>query len=64
MLSIERVREALRCVAAYRDGKRFISCIRVSGRNVHLGIFHTPEAAHAAYASAAVRFFGEFARAA
>lgn len=36
--------------------------IRVDGRPVHLGYFRDPLLAHAAYAEAARRHFGEFAR--
>jgi hypothetical protein len=36
--------------------------IQVNGRHIHLGLFDTPENAHAAYCAAAARHFGEFAR--
>lgn len=32
------------------------------GKNKHLGMFTTPEAAHAAYCAAALERFGEFAK--
>ena len=38
--------------------------IKLPGRNLYLGIYGTPEAAHAAYIQAANEYFGEFARAA
>jgi hypothetical protein len=38
--------------------------IMINRRNIHLGLFDTPEAAHAAYLTAAQKHFGEFARAA
>lgn len=37
--------------------------IRVEKEGIHLGVFPTPEQAHAAYLEAAKRYFGEFARA-
>jgi len=39
------------------------SVIRVNGKNKYLGRFKSPEEAHAVYASAAKKYFGEFARA-
>ena len=42
---------------------RFIASIYKNGRRIHLGMFATPEAAHAAYVAAARELFGEFARA-
>jgi hypothetical protein len=47
-----------------RVGKRYRAVIRHNDKPLHLGYFATPEEAHAAYCSAASRFFGEFARAA
>ena len=44
-----------------RDG-RWRSEIGHDGRSIHLGYFDTAEEAHAAYASAALELFGEFAR--
>jgi hypothetical protein len=45
-----------------RAGK-WRAAIRFAGKNKHLGLFTTPEAAHAAYIDAAKRLHGEFARA-
>jgi hypothetical protein len=45
-----------------RDGGRWRAAICKNGRRHHLGIFSTPQAAHAAYAKAARKLFGEFAR--
>lgn len=42
--------------------KRWRAMICNQGRWVSLGIFATPEAAHAAYLAAARKLFGEFAR--
>jgi hypothetical protein len=36
--------------------------IKIDGKHRHLGCFSTPEEARNAYASAAVKHFGEFAR--
>jgi len=41
---------------------RYQATIRVDGRHIFLGRFATPEAAHAAYASAAEHHFGSYAR--
>lgn len=38
--------------------------IKTNGRQKFLGLFATPDAAHAAYVTAATKIFGEFARAA
>lgn len=46
-----------------REG-RWVARISINRRSIHLGNFRTPEQAHAAYAAAAARLFGEFARAA
>ena len=44
------------------DQGRWRATIRKNGRTYHLGKFATPQAAHAAYAKAARKLFGEFAR--
>lgn len=46
-----------------RQGNRFRSEIRVKRKKINLGTWATPEEASAAYAIAAVKYFGEFARA-
>lgn len=47
-----------------RKPQRYRARIRVNDRLIHLGYFSTPELASAAYAEAAVKYFGEFARSA
>jgi len=41
---------------------RYRAQIRVKGRRIHLGDFDTPELAQSAYATAAIKHHGEFAR--
>lgn len=45
-----------------KNRRRWQVHIRVAGRIIFLGCFSSPEEGHAAYASAAQKFFGEFAR--
>lgn len=47
-----------------RAPQRYRARIRVNDKLIHLGYFSTPQEASAAYHSAAVRYFGEFARSA
>ena len=47
-------------VTAYRS--RWVASIGKAGRKKHIGVFDTPEEAHAAYLSAATKIHGEFAR--
>lgn len=42
--------------------KRWVAQITVNYKNHFLGRFETPEAAHATYCAAALKYFGEFAR--
>jgi hypothetical protein len=44
------------------DGRVWKSQISVDSRVIYLGSYRTPEEAHAAYAAAAIRYYGEFAR--
>lgn len=45
-----------------RNAKWYQSRIQVGGKRIRIGIFTTPEEAHAAYVDAAKKYFGEFAR--
>lgn len=53
-------RTGLKGVTPHKSG--FISQIRYRGKNHYLGLFKTPEAAHAAYCEAAAKLHGAFAR--
>lgn len=53
--------------AFYHDahrGKKWRSQIKVGSKLIFLGYFETAEAAHEAYGCAAIRYFGDFGRAA
>ena len=51
-------------VCWYRKTKKWKAEIMISQKHIHLGYFDTPELAHQAYVDAAIKYFGEFARAA
>ena len=51
-------------VSYYHPSRCWRAAINHKGRHYYLGQFSSPEAAHGAYAQAAQRLFGEFARAA
>lgn len=46
-----------------RCRKRWAATISANRTRIHLGVFDTPEQAHAAYVAASAKYFGEFARA-
>ena len=46
-----------------RANQKWQARITVNSKGIYLGVFDTPEAAHAAYVTAAERLFGDFARA-
>ena len=60
--SISRSGATLKGICYNKSVRRFQSQIRIRGRNIHLGLFDTPEEAHHAYAVAAKKYHGEFAR--
>ncbi len=47
---------------ACRNGNKWVAYITSNKRRIHLGLFGSAEAAHAAYCRAAVQLNGEFAR--
>lgn len=47
-----------------KTARPWMAYIRVNGRKMHLGFYRTAEEAHAAYCAAAIKHYGEFARAA
>lgn len=49
-------------VSWHAGGKKWQAHVRIEGVNQYLGLFGTPEEAHAAYCAAAVAGRGEFAR--
>lgn len=56
-------RSGLKGIRLCKHSGKWWARIRVQNKRVSLGCFDTPEAAHAAYCRAAVKHFGEFARA-
>jgi len=46
----------------HKRNKYWSSSITVNGVNIHLGTFKSMEEAHEAYKTAAIKYFGEFAR--
>lgn len=52
----------LKGVTWVKSRRKWQAQISVKRKHIHLGRFDTPEAAHAAYAAAAKKHFGEFAR--
>lgn len=46
----------------HKKAKKFRARIVIEGKQKHLGLFDTPEAAHAVYCTAAIENFGQFAR--
>jgi len=46
--------------SGYRGLKRYGASIKIAGKNITIGRFHTAEEAHAAYCAAAKKYFGEF----
>jgi hypothetical protein len=52
----------LKGVRWHESSRRWLARLTAGGKR-HIGLFDTPEAAHAAYIAAAEKHFGEFARA-
>jgi len=53
---------SLKGVSWHCQARRWRAHISVDGRKRHLGLFDTPEAAHAAYCKASTELHGEFGR--
>lgn len=51
----------IRGVSFHKRAKKWVASICIHGEQKHLGLFPTKESAAAAYRSASVTFFGEFA---
>jgi len=49
-------------VSFNKQTQKFVAQIQINGKNKHLGLFVTAEAAHECYKKAAVKYHGEFAR--
>ena len=56
-------RTKMKGVTKRKGYQRWRARIVVQGKEIHLGLFSTPELAHTAYIQAASVFFGDFARA-
>jgi len=52
----------LKGVCFHKQCRKWKAQIRLNGKNRHLGLFATSEAAHQAYCTAAAELHGEFAR--
>lgn len=52
----------LKGVCFYPRTQKWVSKIRIDGKQIHLGYFTSPESAHEAYQRAAASLFKEFAR--
>lgn len=46
----------------HKETRKWAAHIRLNKRLIHLGLFSTPETAHAAYCDAAIKHYGEFVR--
>ena len=61
-----RVRIDNRCglkgVSYHKVAKKWAAKVHLNGEGIYLGLFLTPQEAHDAYAAAAEKIFGEFAR--
>lgn len=55
-------RSGLKGVSRHLKTSRWYARIQVNKKQIHLGMFDTPEAAHAAYSKAAKQLHGEFAK--
>lgn len=46
----------------HKRGKKFVAQIRIGGKKIHLGSFHTLEEAHQVYSMELEKQYGEFAK--